>query len=82
VVDILPDELKGDLADLYEVISHKVTFRLAQQRATYVVIEERRPVIKEKHTQKLITTPVPDRVLDNSIADASFMAGMLADKFQ
>lgn len=81
VVEILPDELKGDEANRYEIISQKVTFRLAQQRASFVVIEERRPVIKEKHTQKLITTPVPARVLDNSIADVSFLAGMLIDKF-
>jgi transposase len=81
VVDILPEELKGELADQYDVISHKVTFRLAQNRASYVVIEERRPVIKERSSKKLITTPVPDRVLDNSIADVSFLAGMLIDKF-
>lgn len=82
VVEILPDELKGALADQYDVISHKVTFRLAQQRASYVVIEERRPVIKEKSSQKLITTPAPARVLENSLADVSFLAGMLIDKFQ
>lgn len=81
VVEILPDELKGDDADRYEVISQKVTFRLAQQRASFVVIEERRPVIKEKDTQKLITTPAPARVLDNSFADVSFLVGMLIDKF-
>ena len=81
VVEILPDELKGDLADNYDVISHKVTYRLAQQRASYVIIEERRPVIKEKTTTKLISTPAPARVLDNSIADVSFLAGMLIDKF-
>lgn len=48
VVDILPDELKGDEADRYDVVSHKVIYRLAQQQASFVVIEERRPVIKEK----------------------------------
>lgn len=82
VVEILPDELKGDTSDRFEIITHKVTFRLAQQRASYVVIEERRPVLKEKDTQRLITTPAPTRVLDNSIADVSLLAGMLIDKFQ
>lgn len=81
VVEILPDELKGDAADDYEVISYKVTYRLAQQRASYMIIEERRPVIKEKETKTLISTPTPARVLDNSFADVSFLAGMLIDKF-
>lgn len=82
IIEVLPEELQGDQADNYEILSYKVTHRLAQQQASFVVIEERRPVIREKTTQKLITTPAPDRVLDNSIADVSFLAGMLVDKFQ
>ena len=58
IIEVLPEELQGDQADNYEILSYKVTHRLAQQQASFVVIEERRPVIREK-TQKLITTPAP-----------------------
>lgn len=81
VVEVLPNELKGDEADRYDIVSHKVTYRLAQRQASFVVIEERRPVIKERNSGQLITTPAPARVLDNSLADVSFLAGMITDKF-
>ena len=81
VVEVLPNELKGDKANNYEIISYKTHYLLAQQQASFVVIEERRPVIKEISTEKLITTPAPSRVLDNSLADVSFLSGMLVDKF-
>lgn len=57
-------------------------YQLAQRQASYVVVEERRPVIKEKTTQKLLTTPAPPRALENSIADVSLLAGLLIDKFR
>lgn len=82
VVEILPDELQGANADDYEIVSYKVTYQLAQQQASYLVIKEQRPVIRKKSTQQLITTPAPVRVLEKSIADVSFLAGMLVDKFQ
>jgi len=40
-----------------------------------------RPVIKRTDTGELLTPPVPVNVLDKSIADVSFLAGMLVDKF-
>lgn len=81
VIEIIPDQLKGEGADQYDIISHKVTYRLAQTQASFVVIEERRPVIKEKDSGQVMTTPAPARVLDNSLADVSFLAGMLTDKY-
>src|SRR5699024_10550920 len=39
------------------------------------------PVIKSPATGKPHTTPAPDNVLGGSIADVSFLAGMLVDKF-
>jgi hypothetical protein len=38
-------------------------------------------VIKRKDTSELVTPPAPVNVLDKSIADVSFLAGMLVDKF-
>lgn len=74
-------ELEGPDAGDYEIISHKVTYRLAERPGSYVVLKFTRPVIKKKSTQRLITTPAPDNVLDKSFADVSFLVGMLLNKF-
>jgi len=74
-----------ELADVPEneqvLITEKVTYRLAQRPGSYVVIKTVRPVIKRKGTDELITPPAPLNVLDKSLADVSFLAGMLVDKF-
>ena len=64
-----------------EVIATHSTFRLAQRRASYEVLEYRTPVIKSPTTGKPQTTPTPDNIFGGSIADVSFLAGMLVDKF-
>lgn len=64
-----------------EVITIRSTFRLAQRRASYEVLEYRCPVIKSPETGKLHTTPAPENIFGGSIADVSFLAGMLIDKF-
>jgi transposase len=74
-----------ELADVPEyeqvLITEKITYRLAQRPGSYVVLKYVRPVIKRKDTNELVTLPVPVNVLDKSIADVSFLAGMLVDKF-
>jgi transposase len=74
-------ELEGPDADDYEIISHKVTYRLAERPGSQVVLKYTRPVLKKKSSQRLITTPAPANVLDKSFADVSFLAGMLLNKF-
>ena len=80
-IDITAPELAGDQADEYEVIRYETTYRLAQRRASYVVLKYRRPILKHKPSQKMMTTPAPAAVLEKSYADVSFIAGMLVDKF-
>ena len=46
-------------ADQYEVISEKVSFRLAQRPGSYVVLKYVRPVIKVNDTQALSCAPAP-----------------------
>jgi len=74
-----------ELADVPEdqqiFITEKVNYRLAQRPGSYVIIKTVRPVIKRKDTDELVTPPAPVNVLDKSIADVSFLAGMLVDKF-
>ena len=65
----------------YEVIGQKISYRVAQQPASHVVLKYTRPVIKRLDTQMLISVPAPAGVIDGSRADVSFLAGLLVDKF-
>ncbi len=86
----LAPEAEAIPEDRREVVGEKVTCRLAQHPASYVVLRYVRPVIKEKpdperpeggKPARLITAPAPANVLEGSCVDVSFLAGMLVDKF-
>ena len=64
-----------------EVIGEKVSYRLAQQPGSYVVLKYVRPVVKRRDTQAILTAAAPANVLERTAADVSFLAGMLVDKF-
>ena len=70
-------ELEGDA---YEVIREERTYRLAQRRSSYVVIEYIRPVVKRREDQKVITTPAPPSLFPGTLADVSLVAGLIVDK--
>lgn len=74
-------ELQGDDKDQYTVIDEKITCRLAQRPASYVILKYIQPVVKSKATQHINTHSAPAGLFDKSIADVSFIAGMLLDKF-
>ena len=74
-------EAEGLDPDQYEIVSEKVSHRLAQRPGAFVILKYVRPVIKFKETGKLVNAPAPRGVLDNSRADVSFVAGLLTDKF-
>ena len=67
--------------DRRECIGTKISYRLAQRPGSYVVIEYHRQVYTLRDEERLVTTPAPANVLDKSVADVSFLAGMLIDKF-
>ena len=78
----LPDpQIEGLSPDQYEVISHKVSYRLAQRPGSYVILKYLRSVIKRADTQAISCAPAPVGVIDGSRADVSFVAGLLVDKF-
>ncbi|MGB7756281.1 MAG: transposase [Salinisphaera sp.] len=77
VIEVAPPD---DLAD-GEIIAIHRTFRLAQRRASYEILEYRCPVIKASPEAAPQTTPVPGAIFTGSLADVSFLAGMLVDKF-
>jgi len=74
-------EAQGLNADEYEVIGNKVFHKLAQRPASYVVIRYEQPVIKITANDQIASAITPLAVFDRSLADASFLAGMLVDKF-
>jgi len=75
----VPEAFAGDT---YERIGQKITYRLAQRPAAYVVLQYIRPLIKLRESGRLFTTPAPAGVIEGSRADVSFLAGMLVDKYQ
>ena len=77
VIELSAPQLQGPEADQYEIIDHKVTRKLAQRPGSYVVLEYRRPVLKHKPSATLMEVPAPSAVFDNSLADVSFLAGLL-----
>jgi transposase len=81
IIRITPPELEGDGANDYDIIDTKISRKLAQQPASYVVLQYEMPVIKHKQTQAVKSTAMPEQVLDSSIADVSLLAGLLVDKF-
>jgi transposase len=72
---------QGLSPDQYEVISEKVTYRLAQRPGSYVMLKYVREVIKLKQTQAIHCPPAPVGVLEGSRADVSYLAGLLLEKF-
>jgi transposase len=81
VIELSAPQLQGPDAGQYEVIDHKITRKLAQRSGSYVVLEYHRPVLKHKPSAQLLEVPAPSSVLDNSLADVSFLAGLLVDKY-
>ena len=80
-IRLTPSEIADRDAGEYEIIDEKITYRLAQQPGSYVVLKYIRPVVKLKEANNVACHPAPAGVLEKSYADVSFLAGMLVDKF-
>ena len=79
---VLSNPAVADLPpDAYEVISEKITYRLAQRPGAYVILKYRRPVIKRKDTAVLSCPPAPPAVFEKSFPDVSLLAGLVVEKF-
>jgi transposase len=73
--------IEGLSADQYELVSEKVSYRLAQRPGAHVVLKYVRPVVKLLATQTLHGAAAPESVIRGSRADVSFVAGLMVDKF-
>lgn len=80
-IQVKTPELEGEDKDDYEVIGEKVTYRLAQKPASFVVLKYTSKSVKRKSTQKIISHSAPNAVFEKSLADVSFLSGMLIEKF-
>ena len=78
----LPPEIDGLDESEYDIVGTRITHRLAQRPASYVVLRYELPVVKLKSRGDLISAPATPNVLERSLADVSFLVGMLVDKFQ
>jgi len=79
---IVPNpDLEGLGEDELEQVTEKITYRLAQEPASYVVLKIVRQVLKRKDTEEICCPPAPAAVLEKSYADVSLLAGLLIDKF-
>ena len=75
-----PADIAGVAAGQYEVVSQKVSDRLAQRPGSYVVLKYVRPVVRRRDAAALLCAPAPAGVIEGSRADVSFIAGMMVDK--
>jgi len=80
-ITVTPAALQGDDADQYDIIDTRYRYKIAQQSASYVILCYELPVLKRKDNQRMQTTAMIPQVLDNSVADVSFLTGLLVDKF-
>ena len=81
LIEVKDPEIEAIDEALRVRIGEKVTYRLAQRPGSYVILEYTRPVYKILDDQRILTTPAPANVLEGSVVDVSFLAGMLIDKF-
>lgn len=68
--------------DEFEKIGERCTYRLAQQRGPYVVLKYVQSVVKIKESSEVSCPSAPNAVIERSVADVSFLAGLVQDKFQ
>lgn len=81
IISVVPEQLQDSGTDGYEVIDTKISHKLAQRSASYVVLQYETPVFKTKTDQSLVSAPMPDQVLESSLADVSLLTGLMIDKF-
>ncbi len=81
VIELSVPELNSLDADDYSIIDYRESYRLASEPGTHVVICYRRPVVARKDGSSMVEAPAPVGPLGHALADVSFLAQMLVDKF-
>ena len=81
VIHMTAPELQGDDSGDYEIIGENIVYRLAQRSASFVVLKYVSESVKHKATKEITSHSAPNTVFEKSLADVSFLSGMLVDKF-
>lgn len=81
VVTIVDPAIAGVPEERRELVSERVSYRLAQRPGSYGIIEYHYQTWKLIDEQRIVSTPAPASVLERCVADVSLLAGMLVDKF-
>lgn len=82
IIELPLPEFMGEGDDDYEIVDVRITERLARRRGQHFIVEYRRPVVKHRPSGCMKTAPAPAGLFDRSIADVSFVAGLIIDKCQ
>lgn len=80
-IRLTPPEIDGLDESQYEIIGVERRHKLAQQQASYTVLEYEIPQIKLKSDDRIVSAPAAPSVLERSLADVSLLAGVLTDKY-
>jgi transposase len=81
VIELPSPETQGLSPGQFEIIGKKISYRLAQRPGSFFLLKYIRPVVKRRDTEVLSRPPVPGDVVEGCRADASFIAGVLIEKF-
>ena len=82
VINLPVPGLEGLSEDDVELITVREYCRVAMRPASYVILRYRQPVVKVRTTGKIESGIAVAGITDRTIADVSFTAGTLVDKFQ
>jgi transposase len=74
-------DTEGLSSEEYEIVDERATYRLGQRQGPYVVLKYVQPVVKLKESGAVCTPEAPPSVFEGSLADVSFLVGLLVDKF-
>jgi len=80
-IEVSDAEIEAIPPEHRKVIGEKVVHRLGQRPGSYLVLRYVRKIIKDARSDQIHTPDVLANVLEKSVADVSFLAGMLVDKF-
>jgi transposase len=65
----------------YDVIDENVTYKLAQVKSPYCILKYIQKVVVLKSTGKINKPLLPTPVIERSVADVSFLAGLVVEKY-
>ena len=81
-IEVSNPEVEGLIEGIdYNVINENVTYKLAQTKSPYVVLKYVQKVVVLKETKKILKPALPTPVIEKSIADVSFLAAMVVEKY-